>query len=136
MFQRELVVSTHGQGLTDLTPRLRQLVCESQLSTGLCSVFVQHTSASLVIQENADPSVQRDLQNWLSELAPESARWEHCEEGPDDMPAHARAAITHTSESIPIVAGKLGLGQWQGVYLWEHRRSAHERHLIVHLSGE
>jgi len=101
----------------------------------MCVVFVRHTSASLVIQENADPAVLRDLERWMSDLAPESRRWEHDAEGPDDMPAHARSALTRSSESIPIVDGRLGLGTWQGLYLWEHRAHAHRRSVIVHVSG-
>jgi secondary thiamine-phosphate synthase enzyme len=102
---------------------------------GLCTVFVQHTSASLVIQENADPAVLRDLGRWVSELAPETRRWEHDAEGPDDMPAHARAALTRSSESIPVRDGKLTLGTWQGLYLWEHREAPHTRSLVVHVAG-
>lgn len=98
-------------------------------------MFVRHTSASLVIQENADPSVQRDLALWMDDLAPESRNWEHDDEGLDDMPAHARSSITRTSEVIPVMHGQLGLGTWQGVYLWEHRRSNHERQVIVHVQG-
>jgi secondary thiamine-phosphate synthase enzyme len=134
--QRLLHIATRGQGLHDITAKVQTIVAESRVQTGLCVVFVRHTSASLVIQENADPSVQRDLVRWIDELAPESRKWEHNDEGPDDMPAHARSAITRTNESIPITHGRLGLGTWQGLYLWEHRRSAHERQVIVHVHGE
>jgi secondary thiamine-phosphate synthase enzyme len=99
-------------------------------------VFVRHTSASLVIQENADPAVLRDLERWLSELAPETRPWEHDDEGPDDMPAHAKSALTRTNETIPISGGRLVLGTWQAVYLWEHRARPHQREVFVHLSGE
>ncbi len=134
--QRLLRISTRGQGLTNITTRVADVLRESKISTGLCTVFVRHTSASLVIQENADVSVQRDLGRWLGELAPEARAWEHDDEGPDDMPAHARSTITRTSEVIPIVDGRLGLGTWQGLYLWEHRRSPHERQVIVHVQGD
>ena len=134
--QRLLAISTPGQGLTDITSRVARVLDESRITTGLCTVFVRHTSASLVIQENADASVQRDLGRWLNDLAPESRAWEHDDEGSDDMPAHARSAITRTSEVIPVVEGRLGLGTWQGLYLWEHRRGPHERQVIVHVQGD
>ena len=104
---------------------------------GMCHIFVQHTSCSLVIQENADPSARKDLEEWLARLAPENdPLYTHTLEGPDDMPAHLRAAITHTSESIPIVDGSLGLGTWQGIYLWEHRRLTSPRQIVLTLMGE
>jgi secondary thiamine-phosphate synthase enzyme len=112
------------------------ILARSRISIGLCTVFIQHTSASLVIQENADPAVLRDLEQFLADLAPESRAWEHDDEGPDDMPAHARSALTKTSETIPCASGKLALGVWQGLYLWEHRRSPHTRRLVVHIAGE
>jgi secondary thiamine-phosphate synthase enzyme len=112
------------------------VVAQSRITTGLCTIFVQHTSASLVIQENADPAVLRDLERFLAELAPESRAWEHDDEGPDDMPAHARSALTKTSETIPISRGQLALGVWQGLYLWEHRARPHTRRLVVHIAGE
>src|SRR5664280_1099438 len=136
MHQRLIRILTRGPGLTNITAEIARVVQESKIDTGLCVVFVRHTSASLVIQENADASVQRDLEHWLGDLAPESRTWEHDDEGADDMPAHARAAITRTSEVIPVVDGRLGLGTWQGLYLWEHRRSPHERQVIVHVQGE
>jgi len=119
-----------------VTSEVSSAVARSQILTGLCTVFVQHTSASLVIQENADPAVLRDLGRFMADLAPESRAWEHDDEGPDDMPAHARAALTKTSEVIPITAGRLALGTWQGLYLWEHRAAPHTRRLIVHITGE
>ena len=133
--QRLLRIQTRGLGLIDITSQVSRVLAEAKIATGLCTIFVRHTSASLVIQENADPSVQRDLHRWMSELAPESRDWEHDDEGPDDMPAHAKSAITHTSEVIPIVESQLGLGTWQGLYLWEHRRSPHERQVIVTCLG-
>ncbi len=135
-YQTVLNLSSRGQGFTNITQAVNRAVEQSGVQTGLCTVFVQHTSASLVIQENADPAVLRDLERWLSDLAPESRRWEHDDEGPDDMPAHARSALTKTSESIPIMRGRLALGTWQGVYLWEHRRRSHERRVVVHVFGD
>ena len=136
VWQQVLEVTTHGSGFTDITARLRSMVRQSGCQTGLCTVFVQHTSASLLIQENADPSVLRDLEDWFEELAPKKRHWEHSMEGPDDMSAHARCAVTRTSENIPICQGDLALGQWQGIYLWEHRQRGHIRHLMVHIMGE
>jgi len=135
-YQRTHTVSSRGRGFTNITDALREVVSASGVRTGLCTVFVQHTSASLVIQENADPAVLRDLERWLSDLAPESRAWEHDDEGPDDMPAHARSALTKTSEVIPVTDGRLALGTWQGVYLWEHRARPHQRRIVVHVSGD
>jgi secondary thiamine-phosphate synthase enzyme len=129
--QETIEVPTGGPGLTDVTERVAAVVARSKLDKGLCNVFIQHTSASLVIQENADPAVLRDLSRWLAELAPETRNWEHDDEGADDMPAHARSAVTRTSETIPIVNGRLALGTWQGLYVWEHRHRAHVRRLVV-----
>jgi secondary thiamine-phosphate synthase enzyme len=133
--QETIEVRTKGRGLLDVTDAVRAVVARSQVAVGLCTVFVQHTSASLVIQENADPAVLRDLERFARDLAPESRRWEHDAEGPDDMPAHARSAVTRTSEAIPVSAGRLALGTWQGLYLWEHRESPHVRRLVVHVQG-
>lgn len=130
-----LIVETPGKGFTDITGRVAAVVARAPLSVGHCLVFVRHTSASLLIQENADPAVLRDLERWMSGLAPEQRAWEHDEEGPDDMPAHARSALTRTSETIPIVEGRLALGTWQGLYLWEHRSSRHRREVVLVLSG-
>jgi secondary thiamine-phosphate synthase enzyme len=105
------------------------------VKTGLCTVFIQHTSASLVIQENAAPSVRRDMETWMSRIAPEDSPYEHDDEGPDDMPGHLRSTITKTSETIPITKGRLALGTWQALYLWEHRRSPHTRRVVVHVQG-
>lgn len=135
-YQRTHTVSSRGRGFINITETLREVVSTSGVQTGLCTVFVQHTSASLVIQENADPAVLRDLERWLSDLAPESRAWEHDDEGPDDMPAHARSALTKTSEVIPVTDGRLALGTWQGVYLWEHRARPHQRRIVVHVSGD
>jgi len=135
IYQEKIEVSTRGKGPVDLTSRVGEVVRASGIATGLCTVFVQHTSAGLVIQENADPSVLRDLEGWLSRTAPESHTWEHDDEGPDDMPAHVRSVLTRTSEIIPIREGRLALGTWQALYLWEHRTRPHERTLLVHIAG-
>ncbi|GJM21128.1 MAG: hypothetical protein DHS20C15_10430 [Planctomycetota bacterium] len=135
--QHPLQVETRGRGMTELSAELRDLQRASGITTGLAVVFCQHTSCSLVIQENADPSASRDLLAWLDRLAPEhDPAYTHTAEGPDDMPAHLRAVLTSSSESIPIVDGELALGTWQGLFLLEHRRAPHTRRLIVHLSGE
>jgi secondary thiamine-phosphate synthase enzyme len=135
--QETLTVSTRGRGFHDLSASVRGVVAKSGVTTGLCTVFVQHTSASLLIQENADPSVLRDLARWLERLAPEDSRaYEHDAEGPDDMPSHLRASVTRSSESIPVARGALVLGTWQAIYVWEHRRMGHRRELVVHVFGE
>lgn len=136
LHQETLEIRTRGAGLFNVTAEVSAVVAKSGVTTGLCTVFVQHTSASLVIQENADPAVLRDLERFLADLAPESRAWEHDDEGPDDMPAHARSAVTKTSENIPVTSGKLALGVWQGLYLWEHRSRPHTRRLVVHIAGE
>jgi secondary thiamine-phosphate synthase enzyme len=128
-------VPTKGRGLYDVTAEVAALVAGSGIETGLCTVFLRHTSASLVVQENADSAVLRDLERWLERLAPEDASYEHDAEGPDDMPAHLRSAVTASSISIPVTAGALALGTWQALYVWEHRHAPHRRELVVHLSG-
>jgi len=135
-FQERLLIDTPGKGLTDITARVTRVVARSKFVIGTCTVFVRHTSASLVIQENADPAVLRDLERWFADLAPEQRRWEHTDEGPDDMPAHARSALTRTSETIPILDGRLAFGTWQALYLWEHRERPHQREVLVHLAGQ
>lgn len=134
--QQSIVIATPGRGLHDVTREVAAVVAKSGVVTGLVHVFLKHTSASLVIQENADPSVLRDLGAFIDELAPESRAWEHDDEGPDDMPAHLRASVTRTSESVPVTAGRLALGTWQAIYLWEHRSAAHVRTLVVTVFGE
>jgi secondary thiamine-phosphate synthase enzyme len=125
------------RGLNEVTAEVARVVEASGIRDGLCTVFVRHTSASLVIQENADPAVQRDLEAFLSRLVPEGDRlYTHTAEGDDDMPSHVKAALTRTSEQIPIQEGRLLLGTWQGLYVWEHRRSPHRRELAVHVLGE
>ncbi len=129
-----LFIDTPGQGLHEITDVVARTVADAGVSVGLCTLFVRHTSASLVIQENADPSARRDLQAWFDRLVPEQdPLYSHVSEGPDDMPAHIKAALTATSLSIPIDDGRLGLGTWQGVYLWEHRRRGQRRQLLVQL---
>ncbi|GBE08895.1 hypothetical protein BMS3Bbin11_00999 [bacterium BMS3Bbin11] len=131
----ELFIETQGQGLIDITAEVVSLVSTASCKEGLCTVYVTHTSASLTIQENADPSARRDLENWLNRLVPENdPLYTHTTEGADDMPAHIKAILTNVSLSIPIINGRLGLGTWQGLYLWEHRRSGHRRRLLVHVT--
>jgi secondary thiamine-phosphate synthase enzyme len=130
----KLSVSTRGQGLVDITRQVAEVVRSSGIEEGLATVFVQHTSASLVIQENADPSARRDLERFFDRLVPEDDRlYTHTAEGPDDMPSHLKSALTATSVSIPIFGGRLGLGTWQGIYLWEHRRRGSKRSVLVHV---
>lgn len=135
VYQRAVSLQTGGRGLYDLTAEVERVVHESGVKTGLCTVFLKHTSASLLIQENADPAVLRDLARWMDRMAPEDSRYEHDAEGPDDMPSHLRSAITRSSESVPVADGKLGLGTWQAVYIWEHRQSGHRREAVVHVAG-
>jgi secondary thiamine-phosphate synthase enzyme len=131
----ELVIDTPGQGLHEFTPAVLHWTAGTGIATGLLTLFVRHTSCSLLIQENAAPAARRDLERWLARLAPESDGYEHDDEGPDDMPAHLRAAITATSLAIPVAKGAPLLGTWQGTYLFEHRRAAHRRRVAVHLMG-
>ena len=135
MLQESITVETHGKGFVDITSRVAALVDEAKVAQGICSVFVTHTSASLVVQENADPAVLRDLARFLDRIAPEGNGYEHDAEGPDDMPAHIRSAITKTSETIPVEGGRLLLGTWQALYLWEHRSAPHRRRVIVTVVG-
>ncbi len=131
---KRITIQTTKKGLVDITAELQTVVGESKIDDGLCTVMVQHTSASLTIQENADPSARHDLENWLDRLVPQrDAIYTHTAEGPDDMPSHIKAALTATTLSIPVIGGRLGLGTWQGVYLWEHRRRGSARHCLVHV---
>ena len=138
MFQanRQISIETRGKGLTDFTDVAVGFVRSERFATGLLTLFCRHTSASLIIQENADPDVQTDLRGFFEKLAPEGGRYIHGAEGPDDMPAHIRAALTQTQLSIPIVDGSLVLGTWQGIYLFEHRRAPHRRTVMLHAIGE
>jgi len=138
MVIRETVrIGTRGRSFESLTDRIADIVRRSTISEGLCNIFIQHTSASLVISENADPAVGRDLENFMQRIAPDdSADYEHDAEGPDDMPAHIRSVLTNTTLSIPVARGRLLLGTWQGVYLWEHRHDGHTRDIVVTVVGE
>jgi secondary thiamine-phosphate synthase enzyme len=132
-----ITVATRGKGFYEITSEVSRWVESQGITTGMLTVFISHTSASLLIQENADPDVVRDLEAFFSRLAPEDNRlYAHTLEGPDDMPAHIRAALTQTQLSIPVVDGHLALGTWQGIYVFEHRRLAHRRNLVLHLLGE
>lgn len=134
--QDQLQIRTQGKSLIRITSDVEDIVRRSGLSVGLCTLFIRHTSASLLIQENADPDVLQDLEGFFSQLVPEDLRrYRHTTEGADDMPAHIRSALTHTSEVIPIRDGRLALGIWQGIYIWEHRQRGQVREIIVHLSG-
>ncbi|MCP4662167.1 MAG: YjbQ family protein [bacterium] len=133
---KKISVRSDGQGLHEITSEVSAVVRASGVEEGLCTVFVQHTSASLTIQENADPSARRDLDHWLRRLVPENdPLYTHTAEGPDDMPSHIKAALTATSLSVPIVGGRLALGTWQGIYLWEHRRQRGTRRLVIHIGS-
>ena len=132
---RRITIRTRGQGLHDITQKVQATVEETEVDDGLCTILVQHTSASLTIQEHADPSARRDLEAWLSRLVSENDPiYTHTAEGSDDMPSHIKAALTATTLSIPVVDGRLGLGTWQGIYLWEHRRHGSNRNCLVHVS--
>ena len=129
-------LATRGQGLYECTAPITQWVAEQRLTTGLLTVFCRHTSASLLIQENADPTVRVDLLAYFNRLAPEDGPYRHDSEGPDDMPAHLKTALTQVQLSIPFIGGRLALGTWQGIYLFEHRTRPHRRSLALHLLGE
>ena len=132
MFQTEIEVTTKGRGTYELTGRVAEAVRSSRVAMGLCHVFTTHTSASLMICENADPDVRRDLETFMADLAPDGdPRFVHTAEGPDDMPAHVRSVLTTSDLTIPIKNGELALGTWQGVYLWEHRRLGSSRRVLV-----
>ena len=131
-----LSISTHGKGLSDITEHVAANVSDSGITDGLAILFCRHTSASLLIQENAAPAARRDLEAYFERIAPEGAPYEHNDEGPDDMPAHLRAALTQTQLTIPLLNGELALGRWQGVFLFEHRRAPQERQIVLHLMGE
>lgn len=133
--QQFLKVPTTGKSLCRITSKVQAIVAASGIETGLCTLFVCHTSASLLIQENADPDVLKDLETFFGRLVPEGNDYRHSTEGPDDMPAHIRSALTHTSEQIPVSQGRLALGTWQGIYLWEHRQQGSTRKVVVHLAG-
>lgn len=132
-----LTIETEGQGLVEFTRQVRDFVMRSGVTDGLLTIFVRHTSCSLIIQENADPDVQTDLLGFFRRLVPEGMDWlVHTTEGPDDMPAHIKAALTQTSIGIPVAAGRPVLGTWQGIYLFEHRRRPHRRDVVLHIFGD
>jgi secondary thiamine-phosphate synthase enzyme len=131
-----LDIPTRGKGLVEITGEVTAFVAQQKITTGLLTIYCRHTSASLLIQENADPDVQTDLEMFFEAIAPEDGeRYIHQSEGPDDMPAHIRAALTQTQLAIPIASGRLVLGTWQGIYLFEHRRAPHRREIVLHLFG-
>ena len=134
--QNVLTIATRGKGLVDITRKVRGWAEAQGIQTALLTLFCRHTSASLIIQENADPDVRTDLESYFEEIAPESRTYVHDTEGPDDMPAHIRAALTGVQHSIPLARGALVLGTWQGIYLFEHRVRPHKREVVLHLLGE
>ena len=136
LYQNSLEIRTSPKSFLEITGRVQELVSESDIQNGVCHLFIKHTSASLIIQENYDPSVRKDFETIFSELAPEDFNYIHTMEGKDDMPAHIRSALTSTSETVPVVNGKLLLGTWQGIYLWEHRDQSHNRTVMVSMVGE
>ncbi|GMR03598.1 MAG: secondary thiamine-phosphate synthase enzyme YjbQ [Gammaproteobacteria bacterium] len=133
---KHIAVTTSGQGLHEFTPEVEATVRGSGIKEGLCTLFIRHTSASLLIQENADPSAKRDLERWLNRLVKENdPLYTHRTEGPDDMPGHIKAALTASTLSIPIHGGCLLLGSWQGIYLWEHRHRGGKREVVIHIGN-
>ncbi len=133
---QQIEISTRGQGLYEFTASVREWLGNQGIETGLLTVFCRHTSASLLIQENADPTVRVDIQNYFDRLAPESSAYIHNDEGADDMPAHLKTALTSVQLSIPVVHGRMVLGTWQGIYLFEHRTHSHRRSIVLHVIGE
>lgn len=132
----QMTVQTTDQGIEEITDRIEEIVGQAGIAEGMCTVFIRHTSASLVIQENAAPAARRDLEEWLNRLVEEGdPLYTHTAEGPDDMPAHIKSALTNTSLNIPILDGALALGTWQGIFLWEHRHGGRQRRLVVEVRG-
>ena len=136
LFRRTFEIATQGRSFEPVTRPVAEVVAASGIAEGMCNVFLRHTSASLLITENADPAVHRDLERFMQRIAPEAFDYEHDAEGVDDMPAHLRSMLTAATLSIPVGAGQLLLGTWQGIYLWEHRRARHRRELIVTVVGD
>ncbi len=137
IMQQTITFSTQGRGTYDITERIQAVARASGVITGLVHIFIHHTSASLLLCENADPTVRRDLETFMSRLVPDGAPWfAHTDEGPDDMPAHVRTVLTQSGLTLPLSNGRCALGTWQGVYLWEHRHSRHQRRLTVTVQGE
>lgn len=135
--QHELSVETSGRGTYDLSPDVQSAVRESGISSGMCHIFVRHTSASLMLCENADPAVMRDVETFMSRLAPDGdPMFTHTDEGPDDMPAHIRSILTQSDLNLPVRDGRCALGTWQGIFLWEHRHRGHRRSIIVTVQGD
>ncbi len=135
--QEEIVISTEGRGTYDLSRQVQEAVAASGVKTGLCSIFVRHTSASLMLCENADPAVMQDLETFMRHLVPDGdPMFTHIDEGPDDMPAHVRSILTQSDLNIPVTDGRCVLGTWQGIFLWEHRHAAHTRKIFLTISGE
>jgi len=132
----QFTIATPGQGLHEITREIVAWVADTGIADGLLTLFLRHTSASLLIQENAAPAARRDVERYFARIAPESSDYEHDDEGPDDMPAHLRSALTQTQLGIPVIDGALALGTWQGIYLFEHRRRPHRRTLALHMLGE
>ena len=136
MLSAEITVETKGRGTYDVTAEVGRIAGEAGVDAGLCHVFITHTSASLMLCENADPAVRRDLETFMGDLAPDGdPRFVHRDEGPDDMPAHVRSVLTHSELTIPIRNGRLALGTWQGIYVWEHRLRPHRRRLLITVTG-
>ncbi len=137
VYQEQLQRHTDGKGTYEITDEIRRVIAASGVKTGTVTVFVQHTSCSLILMENADPTARRDLEEYFDRLVPEDASYfEHTAEGPDDMPSHIRAALTRSSEVIPLAQGRMQLGTWQGIFLFEHRRAAHRRQILVTVMGD
>lgn len=133
---KKVGIETPGRGTVDLTDKIRDCIAQTEICSGLCHVFVHHTSASLIVSENADPSVRRDLETFMVRIAPDGdPAYEHAAEGPDDMPAHIRSVLTQTEITLPVANGRPALGTWQGVYLWEHRHQPHRRKLTITVLG-
>jgi secondary thiamine-phosphate synthase enzyme len=134
---KQFTVATTGKGTYEITDKIEALVCESKIENGVVTVFAQHTSCSLIVMENADPTARRDLEEFFDRLVPENADYfEHDSEGADDMPSHIRMVLTRSSETIPVAEGRMQLGTWQGIFLFEHRRTSHRRKIVVTVMGE
>jgi secondary thiamine-phosphate synthase enzyme len=137
MFREELIISTAGRGTYDLSAKVNALLLQSKVRIGMCHIFIRHTSASLMLCENADPDVMRDLEAFMSRIAPDGDPiYAHIAEGPDDMPAHVRSILTQSDLNLPVQEGTCMLGTWQGIYLWEHRHAPHERHVVITIVGD
>lgn len=137
MYQKRITVRSEGRGSQELTHTVQRLVDDSGIRTGLCHVFVHHTSASLMLCENADPEVRRDLERFMARLVPDGdPLFRHDQEGPDDMPAHVRSILTQSSLTLPVAGGRCDLGTWQGIFLWEHRTAPYQRNLTITIEGD